>query len=248
MQLDREGIDDSPSTGVVDLKEHFLSNGLSNVAYNKLSKDIKNGDMNVDILCKCDENELKMISKDYKLSYLQQKAFVEAVKLLPNANASIRNKIKRNNNNNNSNSSNDNNNNNNKAQAHFVFVSPKDQNTLNEMKEVGDKLRQFSNHNKKIKEENVTKISLLCNQLKMYGEKLKQSIDNTVNSLIKNVKFCSNIAFCFFFFVSFSFLCGDSNESCQLNFNLARQFDLKKTAVRCCVYVCVFDCTLSFGL
>ena len=168
MQLDREGIDDSSqSTGVVDLKEHFLSNGLSNVAYKKLAKDIDNGDMNVDILCECDENELKMLAKDYKLTFLQQKAFVKAAKLLKN------NK----------------NSNNNKQQAQFIFVSPKDQNILNEMKEAGDKLKQFTNFNSKMKQENVSKISLLISQLKMYGDKFKESIDNIVNNIIKNVKF-----------------------------------------------------------
>ena len=175
MQLDREDIDASPSTRVVNLREHFLSNGLSNVAFNKLSKDIDNGDMNVDILCKCDENELKMLAKDYKLTFLQQKAFVEAVKLLKNANPSV--------------SDNNKCNNNNKPQAQFIFVSSKDQNILNEMKEAGDKLRQFLSYNKKMKEENASKISLLISQLKIYGDKLKKSIDNIVNNLTKNVKF-----------------------------------------------------------
>ena len=192
MQLDREGIDDSPSTGIVNLKEHFLSNGLSNVAYNKLSKDVDSGDMNVDILCKCDENELKMLAKDYKLTFLQQKAFVEAVKLLKNANASISNNTKSNNNKN-GDIRNDNHKNQNsdkqEAQFKFIFVSPKDQQILNEMEEAGDKLRQFSSYNKKIKEENVSKISLLIDRLKMYGDKLKQSIDVIVNNITKNVKF-----------------------------------------------------------
>ena len=184
MQLDREGIDDS-STGVAILKEHFLSNGLSNVAYNKLSKDIDSGDMNVDILCKCDSNELKMLAKDYKLTFLQQKAFVEAVKLLKNANASNSNNNNINSNNNNGDNSKDNNNNHNNDQPQ----APKDQKILNEMKEARDKLRQFSSYNKKMKEENVSKISLLIDKLKIYGDKLKESIDNTVNNLIKNVKF-----------------------------------------------------------
>ena len=178
MQLDREGIDEPPSTGVVDLKEHFLSNGLSNVAYNKLSQDVDNGDMTVDILCKCNENELKILSKDYKLSFLQQKAFVEAAKLLKNNNS--------NNNTDNNKNSGDNDD---KHQAQFIFVSPKDQNILNEMKEAEDKLRQFSNRNSKTKEENVLKISQLIDKLKTYGDKLKESIDNTINNLIKNVKF-----------------------------------------------------------
>ena len=193
MQLDREGIDDSSPTGVVDLKEHFLSNGLSNDAYNKLSKGIDNGGMNVDILCNCDENELQMIAKDCKLTYLQQKAFVEAVTLLKivNASTSNNNESKKNNGCNMYSNNNNNNENNDKHQGEFKFIfgSPRDQNILNEMKEARDKLRQFSNYNSKMKEENVFELSLFIEKLKTYGDKLKEPIDNIVNNLTKHVKF-----------------------------------------------------------
>ena len=180
MQLDREGIDDSRSTGVVDLKEHFLSNGLSNIAYTKLSKDIDNGDMNVDILRKCDENELKMIAKDFGLSYLQQKAFVEAVKLLPDAIANASISIRNHNN----------------DKREFIFVSPKDQNILNEMKQASDKLIKFHSGSKQTKKENGKKMSSLLSQLKLYGDRLKLAIDNIVTNIAKNVKL-----YLFFFFL-----------------------------------------------
>ena len=45
-----------------------------------MKDDIDNGDMNVNILLKCSPNELSSMCDGYGLSFLQKKAFIEAVK------------------------------------------------------------------------------------------------------------------------------------------------------------------------
>ena len=96
----------------VNLEAHFRQHGLSARAYEKMKNDVNNGDMTVDILVKFEEYELNTIANEYSLSTLQKKAFVEAVKLLPNLKANI---------------------NSNNKNKQFVFVTPEEQSILKEM-------------------------------------------------------------------------------------------------------------------
>ena len=99
MQLEdsgREGADDSTvnqtSSGDCghggsnqendNLEKYFIKHGLSVNAYNKMSYDVNNGDLNVLMLISCNENELNQIADGYKLTWLQKRAFVNAAKLL----------------------------------------------------------------------------------------------------------------------------------------------------------------------
>ena len=45
-----------------DLCQHLIENGLTSQALSKMKNDIDNGDMNVNTLIDCDENELNQIS------------------------------------------------------------------------------------------------------------------------------------------------------------------------------------------
>ena len=66
----------------VNLEQHFRNNGLSVNAYNKISNDINNGDLNVTMLISCNEKQLNKIADGYKLTWLQKETFVNACKLL----------------------------------------------------------------------------------------------------------------------------------------------------------------------
>ena len=65
-ELSREGIDDSntqeqkkkdDSNVGIDLAQHFQKNGLSSSAYKKISQDVESGDINVEMLSNCSQNQ-----------------------------------------------------------------------------------------------------------------------------------------------------------------------------------------------
>ena len=47
-----------------------------------MAHDVASGDINKKLLINCDENEINDIGDGYKLTWIQKKAFVKAVKLL----------------------------------------------------------------------------------------------------------------------------------------------------------------------
>ena len=72
MQHEEEGVE-QPTEQSFDLCKHLRENGLSSQALSKMRKDIDSGDMTVNTLTDCDENELTSISNDYNLTILQKK-------------------------------------------------------------------------------------------------------------------------------------------------------------------------------
>ena len=171
MQFDNEGeSNDNCNESQFDLKQHFLKNGLSNRAYLKMSDDIDSGDMNVLTLIECTQNELYTIAKDYNLTVLQTKAFFRAVKSLPG-----------NNNNNN------NNNNNESTTTQFVFVSPEDQEFLNDINHFVTLLKNYQKKQCQTKNENKTEMNKILKILKENANKIKNIIDNIVNTIENNV-------------------------------------------------------------
>ena len=173
MQLDREGIEDSQETSI-DLEAHFLRNGMSSRGYQKIKNDIDNGDMSVDILVKFDENELIIMANEYNLSTLQKKAFVEAVKLLPNSKANAVN-----NNNKNVNS--------NHKEKEFVFVTQEEQTILNQMDQLKKELRDYTKQCTNVKNNNKSVILSSIKKLENCGKLIKDCVDNAVNVLVKQV-------------------------------------------------------------
>ena len=85
MQLDdsgREVIDDLNQTTKFDLQKHFKANWLSKTAYSKLASDVESDDINSSMLVNCSEQALNDIADGYKLSWIQKKAFINAVNYL----------------------------------------------------------------------------------------------------------------------------------------------------------------------
>ena len=164
-----------------------------------MKNDIDNGDMTVDILVKFHENELSNIANEYKLSTLQKKAFIEAVKLLPNSKANV-----------NSTSNNKN--------KEFVFVTPEEQSILNEMTQLKKDLNHFSKQCANVKRENKNVILSNTTKVKNCAQLIKQCVDDTVNSLVKQVSNCNvdgfvclrsfNFKFCFLKCVLLVFVTG----------------------------------------
>ena len=109
MQLDdREGVEDPPSLATTTstgfkLRLHFETNGLSPAGLAKIAQDIASGDMNKAILRDCSEKELIAMSNGYQLSFLQTKAFIKAVGLLPHLSNTNNTKKETNGDNNNNN-------------------------------------------------------------------------------------------------------------------------------------------------
>ena len=99
MQFDPEGMDDvvgatggvksKPIAPTSKLEQHFREHGMSARGYEKIKNDVDNGDMIPDILVEFDENELVSMANEYKLTTLQRKAFIKAVKSLPNSKAIV---------------------------------------------------------------------------------------------------------------------------------------------------------------
>ena len=193
MQL--EGIDDGTNEIEIDLERHFKEFGLSAKAYKKIAPDIESGDMNVKILTKCNEEELVRMANDYQLSFLQKKAFIEAIKQLPNAQASNnpspnynykidKNKPHNDKNNNNNNNSNHNNNNNNIVP---VFISPNDQKKFDEINKLNQILQRIKAQNRKIKKDNTSTIKRKIEAMRTCGKLWKDSIDYEIDTSVKQV-------------------------------------------------------------
>lgn len=177
MQFDQEGVDDSSLVTIIDLEAHFLQNGMSSVGYSKIKNDIDGGDMSVDILVKFDENELINMANEYQLSTLQRKAFVEAIKILPNSKANI----KINNINNNSNH------NNQDRDKQFIFVSPQEQSILNQINRLQEHLTNYSKQCTTVKNTNKKALLSIINKLENCGKLIKESIDTAINTLTQQV-------------------------------------------------------------
>ena len=177
MQLDREGVDESQATsGMINLADHFKQNGLSANAYAKISEDVESGDMNVDILTEFDENELISMTNDYKFTRLQSKAFIKAVKLLPNSKASRR-KIKEKDEED--------------SKSHFVhvYVTPEEQSVFEKLNRLQTMMDDYGNKYKQIALKNKDLIELNILKIEKYGKQIKQGVDNTVNHIVKMVNY-----------------------------------------------------------
>ena len=147
-----------------DLCQHLIENGLTSQALSKMKNDIDNGDMNVNTLIDCDENELNQISNDYNLTILQKKSFVRAVKTL---------KLKHDNTSNNI--------------TQFVFVSPEDQKSLNSFDTFLNQLKQLKTKQFSIKKTNKNNVFNNINEIKIQAKKLQNIIDNIVYNIENNV-------------------------------------------------------------
>ena len=70
--------DEEKSGRLSDLEAHFVRNGLSNKAVDKIREDISSGDMNANILSKFKENELLQLANTYQMSILQRTCKLKA--------------------------------------------------------------------------------------------------------------------------------------------------------------------------
>ena len=182
MQFEDEGVETvDVNETKFNLEEHLVKHGLSSRAISKMKGDIDSGDMNVNILKECNENELVSMCNDYNLTFLQKKAFIKAVKNLGDNNIH----------NNSSNNNNNNNNNSNNNSTQFVFVSPKDQQFLNQIKDFLALIKTFQTKQLGIKNGNKTEIDENIQILKRNANKMKNVIDNIVNTIENNV--CMNV-------------------------------------------------------
>ena len=181
MQFEDEGAE-TETVGAVekrfDLEEHLFLNGLSRRAISKMKDDIDSGDMNANILKDCTQNELNTIANDYNLTLLQTKAFIKAVKNIDNNN-------------------NNNNEKNNDESTQFVFVSPKDQQFLNDVNHFLTLLKNYQKKQFDTKNENKTGMNKILKSLKENGNKIKNTIDNIVNAIENNVCICILLFCCF---------------------------------------------------
>ena len=186
MQLDREGIDDTkqgrqPTNAnqtTINLSKHFLENGLSQSAYNKIAPEIENGDMNVSILIDCNDNELDMMANQYNFTFLQKKAFIKAVNSLK-----LHSKKK------------DNGNsmtggvNSNEPEVVAVYLSLEEQSMLNEVNKLVEILGKYRAQCVSTKEHNLNEIKSSILKLENCKKLLIQSVDEVINKLVKTVCF-----------------------------------------------------------
>ena len=177
MQLDREGVEDTQATSV-NLEKHFRSHGLSATGYSKIAADVANGDMTVDILVEFPENELINLADEYDLSTLQKKAFVKAVKLLPNSKA---NTPYLDNNNSTSLSG--------RSIIQDVYITQQERNTLADIKKLESAMNEYLEKCTNIQNGNKKKIVENIEHLQKCSNIMKQAIDNAINTLIKKVWF-----------------------------------------------------------
>ena len=66
----------------------FLASKLSEDAMKKLKEHVKSGDLSVDTVNECNEQELNGVAKECGLSILETKRFINAIKKLPNSKVS----------------------------------------------------------------------------------------------------------------------------------------------------------------
>lgn len=167
---------------IIDLEEHFKQHGMSTAGYKKIQKDIENGDMTVNILTQFNESELiKMSTDDYNMTTLQRKAFIEAIKLLPNSKASAINFAVDND---------EKKQNENDVDQHvkeFVYVEPQEQGILNQITQLKKRLDIHLKQCLNVKIENKNKIVAAIDKLKIAREKIKQSVDDAINILVAKV-------------------------------------------------------------
>ena len=183
MQFDREGTNDTKTAEKVEstdrqetinLTKHFLENGLSQSAYNKIAPEIENGDMNVNILIDCNDNDLNTVANQYNFTFLQKKAFIKAANLL---------KL-----NNNKNSDTDTGTKN-KREDKFIhiYVSPQEQSILNDISGLTQLLIKYNQECVDVKKNNTNQIKLSILKLQNYKQLLIQCIDQEINKLVKKV-------------------------------------------------------------
>ena len=175
---DQEGV---PNTGMreddgtassFDLRQYLTKNGMSSRALIKMEEDIHSGDMNVNTLVDCDENELNAIANEYQLTILQRKSFIRAatsLKLGTNAAQKITKQEKSD------------------HVSQFVFVSPEDQKSLEEMQTFLNDLESFKKKQCSIKEENKLNLNKNLKLMKIKANEIKSTIDNMINDIENNV-------------------------------------------------------------
>ena len=144
-----------------DLEDHLQKHGVTRLALLKM-KDDDSGNMNANILTKCSRNELSSMCDDYGLSFLQKKAFTEAVKLLCNSDD----------------------NHNDDSPTRFIFVSPQER--LNDVKTFSNSLQTFKTKQFVIKKNNKSSMHKNIQILKKNANKIKNTIDDIVGSIEKN--------------------------------------------------------------
>ena len=184
MQFDHEGKTDActiskkleqhPSDNEerINLSKHFLDHGLSQSAYEKIAPEIENGDMNATILIDCDDNDLILMANEYNFTFLQKKAFINAVNLLkPNINNRKHDPDK------------------NSNEPHFVpvYVSAEEQSILNDITKLGQMLIQHSKRSCETKANNLNQMTAAVEALKNYKKLLIQLLSEEINKLIKKV-------------------------------------------------------------
>lgn len=69
------------------LEDHLKANGFT--AYDKLSQDFENGELTLDDILDCDENDLKDILNDYNIKTVQKNRFIKAIKKLPKSKMNV---------------------------------------------------------------------------------------------------------------------------------------------------------------
>ena len=143
-----------------DLEEHFLKNGLSRRAISKMKDGIDSGDMNPNILKDCTQNELNTIADDYNLTLLQKKAFIKAAKNIDN---------------------------NNDESTQFAIVSPEDQEFFNDINHFVTLLKNYQKKQFDTKNDNKVEMDKTLKILKENANKIKNTIDNIVNTIENNV-------------------------------------------------------------
>ena len=147
----------------IPLSDYFLEHGLSRIAYDKISAEIRSGDINVNILIECDENDLNVMAKKYNFTFLQKKAFIKVVH-------SLKLEMGR-------------------CEPQFIhtYVSQQEQLILNQIKELSKILTKYAVKHDQIKKTNCNMIKLSILKLENYKKLLIQCINDEINKLVQKV-------------------------------------------------------------
>ena len=119
--------------------------------------------------------------------------------MLPNSKAN--NYFNKNNYNNNNNDENEN------LRKEFVFVTPQEQSVMNEINSLKHDLNEYLNECTNVQNRNKNTIISTIKKLENCGKLIKESIDNSINTLKKKVTltFCLCFVFCCFVFSKHQF-------------------------------------------
>ena len=175
MQYDeQEGVPSTQNCEEIDLRKHLRNNGVSWKALEKMDADIQSGDMNVNALVDCNDNELDTIANDYQLTILQKKAFIRAVNSLKMVTIQKEEKC---------NDETDRN-------WNSTSLSAKDQKILMEMDTFLNSLQTVKTNQCLIKKENLLEFEKNIKIIKIKANNIKNTIDNIVNDIENNVCCC----------------------------------------------------------